>query len=102
MSPLKKIGRDYLLRLPNSVVSVEEHLESVKDFKKQNNFYSIFNGDIAASLEHLCLNNPHNCDILLVIGSFTLMPEARRFFGYDDESDGLSLQENYDLIKRIG
>ena len=37
--------------------------------------------------------------LVLLIGSFSLMPKARHHLGYNDDIDDVVLQEGYDLIK---
>lgn len=77
---------------------VEDHFESVKDFESDN-FSAVGEGDLRETLDYLCKEPKQNFSSLIVIGSFSLMPETREFFGYEDESDDISLQENYDILK---
>jgi len=46
---------------------------------------------LSSAVTTLMNENPDNLDILLIQGSFTLMPISRRILGFDDEWD-------YDII----
>ena len=79
-----------------------ENLEQSANLLKNNypsfqgNFAPIIaRGNIAQTLDHVLqlYNRSKQNELLLLVGSFFIMPEARKFFGYSDVSDPLDLNE---------